>query len=76
VLSFQFKLNIFSQTFKAFHLHRRNTEGTINLDELKKTLCGFMASIFEDQKVEIGEEKCEALVEREFASFLVGKNLH
>jgi hypothetical protein len=33
-----------------------------------------MASIFEHQQVEIGEEQCEALVEREFAAFLVCKS--
>jgi hypothetical protein len=54
-------------------LNQRSTEGTIKLDELKKALCGFMASIFEDRKGEIGKEQCEALVERGFASFLVGK---
>jgi hypothetical protein len=55
-------------------LHRR-TKGTIKLDELKKALCGFMAIIFEDQKVKIGKEQCESLVERGFASFLVGTQI-
>jgi hypothetical protein len=51
-------------------LHRRSTEGTIKLDELKKDLCGFMmTSIFED----IDDEQCKALVERKLSSFLVGR---
>jgi hypothetical protein len=42
------------------------------LDELKKDLCGFMASIFED----IDDEQCKELVERKFSSFLVGRNFN